>query len=389
MKLNVGVFFGGKATEHEVSVITALQAIENIDQEKYKIVPIYISKQEDFYYSEELLNIENYKELDKLLKNSAKIILVKESDKLSVYKYPIGFLSKSLATIDLAFLALHGNKGENGCIQGMMEMYNIPYVGSGVLASAIGMDKDIAKIIAKSIEVPVIDWVAFDKYEYYANTEEVLTRILSKLEFPMIIKPSNGGSSIGIEIAKNCTALKAGIDQVFSYDSKVIVENKITKIREVNCSVIGDISNTRTSVIEEPATDSDILSFEDKYMTKANKGMSSAARIIPAPLEQQMEAEIIAYSNKLFKKFGCAGVVRIDYIIDTERNKVYFNEVNTIPGSLSFYLWKHNDLDYTQELDELIKIAAGGHRRKNEINYSFSNNLFAVNGLNMKGKLKG
>jgi len=391
MKLHIGIFFGGKSTEHEVSVISAIQAIENINKEKYEIIPIYISKDEQFYTGESLLNIDNYKNLVMLLSKCNKVSFEKDTtnEKIYLLKSPSGFLTKKLSYIDIVFPILHGNKGENGSIQGMFEMFGIPYVGSNVSASSIGMDKDIAKIVACSADIPVIDFYAFNKYDYYNNTEDILTTILQKLEFPMIVKPTSGGSSIGIEIAKDLTTLKACIEQVFYYDIKVIVENKVEKLREVNCSVLGDISEAKASVIEEPSTIDEILSFSDKYMQDASKGMSSAKRQIPAMISDDMRSKVEDYSLRVFSKFGCAGVVRIDYIIDAETDIVYFNEINTIPGSLSFYLWKHNQLEYSRQLDEMIKIAIKVHKRMNEFNYAFDNNLFSTNSLHMKGKLKG
>ncbi len=209
MKLHVGVFFGGKATEHEVSVISAIQAIENMNKDKYEIVPVYISKDEQFYSGPELLNIDNYKNLGDLLKKATPVSFEKDpkGGRIFLMKSPSGFISKRLNYFQVAFPILHGNKGENGAIQGMFETLDIPYVGSNVLASAIGMDKDIAKIVADSVGVPVVDFVAFNKYEYYENTEDILTRIMQKLEFPMIVKPASGGSSIGIEIAKTAPVL--------------------------------------------------------------------------------------------------------------------------------------------------------------------------------------
>jgi len=337
-----------------------------------------------------LLDINQYKDLDGLLKRSSLVAFDRDYDnnRINLIKSPVGFFTKKFGYIDLVFPILHGNKGENGSFQGMVEMFDLPYVGSNVLASAIGMDKDIAKIIVSSINVPVIDFVAFNKYEYYNNTEELLTKILQKLEFPMIIKPASGGSSIGIEIAKDSTTLRSCIDQVFSFDIKVIVENKINGIREVNCSVLGDISEARVSVIEEPSTIDEILSFGDKYMQDASKGMGSAKRQIPADIPEYMKELVENYSINIFKKIGCSGIVRIDYIIDTKDDTVYFNEINTIPGSLSFYLWKHENLEYKKQLDEMIKNALKVHKRGNEFNYAFDNNLFTTNGLNMKGKLK-
>ena len=391
MKLHVGVFFGGKATEHEVSVISAIQAIENMDKNKYEIIPIYISKDETFYTGDPLLDIKNYKDLHTLLSNCHECTFekIKGEDKIQLLKVPSKLFTKKLGYIELAFPILHGNKGENGGVQGFFEMLSIPYVGSNVLASAVSMDKDISKIVASSASVPVIDFVAVDKYTYYLKSEKILADITHYLKFPLIIKPAGGGSSIGIEVAKDLDGLKRAIEQAFNYDVKLIVENKVKKIREVNCSVLGDIESVKVSVIEEPSTTDEILSFKDKYMQDSTKGMSSAKRQIPANIDEKMRQEIEHYSKTIFRKYDCSGVVRIDYIIDTSNNQVYFNEINPIPGSLSFYLWEPSGVKYKVLLDELIRLAIKGYQRKNEFNYSFDNNLFASNGLNMKGKLKG
>lgn len=388
MKLSIAVFFGGKATEHEVSVISAIQAMENMNQEKYQIVPIYISKEEKFYYGEELRNIENYKKLPELLKKVSEVGFIRNTltNKVEAFRLPIKMLPKKLAEFDLAFPILHGNKGENGSIQGFFEMLQVPYVNSGVGAAAIGMDKVAAKRIARDMGIPVVDFVAFDKYRFFGEEESCIKECESVLNYPMIIKPASGGSSIGVEIANTPEELSYKLNQVFLLDRKVIVENKVEAIREVNCSVVGDITEAHTSVIEEPMTSSEVLSFTDKYMNNATKGMSSATRKIPADISEEMQKQVEEYSLRLFKEFGNAGVVRIDYIIDQAVNKLYFNEINTIPGSLSFYLWKPKGKEYSVLLDKLIKIAMQEHKRLAEIQYSFENNLFQSNSL---GKMKG
>lgn len=388
MKTNIAVFFGGKATEHEVSVISAIQAMENMNKDKYHIIPVYISKEEKFYCGEELKDIERYKNLNQLLKDVPQVTFVKnpQNNKVEIYRIPFKFLPKKLAEFEIAFPILHGNKGENGSTQGMFEMWQIPYVGSSVGAAAIGMDKVAAKRIARDIEIPVVDFVAFDKYRFFAEEETCLAECENKLHYPMILKPASGGSSIGVEVANNKEELAYKLNQVFLLDRKVIVENKVMSLREVNCSVVGDVTEANPSVIEEPITASELLSFSDKYMNNASKGMSSATRKIPADIDEEMKKKVEEYSLRLFREFGNAGVVRIDYIIDREKNQLYFNEINTIPGSLSFYLWKPLGVEYSALLDRLIKIAVQEHKRLSEIQYSFENNLFQSNSL---GKMKG
>ncbi|RRD92393.1 D-alanine--D-alanine ligase [Clostridiales bacterium COT073_COT-073] len=388
MKTNIAVFFGGKATEHEVSVISAIQAMENMSKDKYNILPVYISKDEKFYFGPELREIERYKKLNELLKQVPEVALIKNSQtgKVEIYRLPLKLLPKKLAEFEVAFPILHGNKGENGSVQGMLEMLQIPYVGSGVGASAIGMDKVAAKRIARDIGLPVVDFVAFDKYRFFREEESCVTECETGLQYPMIVKPASGGSSIGVEVAGNREELVFKLAQVFLLDRKVIVENKIEAIREVNCSVLGDITEAHPSVIEEPITASEVLSFADKYMNDASKGMSSASRQIPADISEELKKQVEDYSLQIFREFGNAGVVRIDYIIDQASGKLYFNEINTIPGSLSFYLWKPLGKEYPAMLDELVKMAIQEHKRTAEIQYSFENNLFQSNSL---GKMKG
>ncbi len=388
MKTKIAVFFGGKATEHEVSVISAIQAMENMNKEKYEIFPIYIGKDEKFYFGQELREIERYKKLDELLRAVSEIALIKnhQTGRVEIYRTPFKLLPKKLAEFEVAFPILHGNKGENGSIQGMLEMLQIPYVGSGVAASAIGMDKAAAKRIARDAGIPVIDFVAFDKYRYFRAEQECLEECEKTLRYPMILKPACGGSSIGVEVADNREELAFKLNQVFLLDRKVIVENKVQALREVNCSVLGDISEAHTSVIEEPITDSEVLSFADKYMNNSSKGMSSATRKIPADITPEQKKQVESYSVQLFRELGNAGVVRIDYILDEADNQIYFNEINTIPGSLSFYLWKPLGKEYPALLDELIRFAVKEYKRQGEIHYSFENNLFQSNSL---GKMKG
>ncbi len=388
MKTKIAVFFGGKATEHEVSVISAIQAMENMNREKYEIFPVYISKDEKFYFGQELREIERYKKLNELLKTVSEITLVKnhQTGRVEIYRLPLKLMPKKLGEFEIAFPILHGNKGENGSIQGMLEMLKIPYVGSGVAASAIGMDKAAAKHLLRDTGIPVIDFVAFNKYRFFQAEQECLDECEHKLHYPMIVKPACGGSSIGVEIAGSREELAFKLNQVFLLDRKAIIENKVQSLREVNCSVLGDWTEAHTSVIEEPVTSSELLSFADKYMNDSSKGMSSASRKIPADISAEQKEQVEEYSRRIFRELGGAGVVRIDYIIDETDGRLYFNEINTIPGSLAFYLWKPLGREYSALLDELIRLAVKEYKRQEEIHYSFDNNLFQSNSL---GKMKG
>lgn len=383
MKLNIAVFFGGKSTEHEVSVISALQAMQNMDEAKYQVWPIYQSKDERFYSGQALRQIEAYKDLSQLLKQVDEVTFVKNQDtgQADIYRWPLKVFPKKVGSIDVFFPILHGNKGENGSIQGFFESFNLPYVGSSVAASAFGMDKEITKRIAMGSQIPVVPFVSLQKYEYYQQEAALCRRIEQEIGYPLIIKPANGGSSIGVEMADNQVELQEKLAYVFELDIKVLVEKKIGQLREVNCSVLGDATAVKASVIEEPSSTTEVLSFADKYLNDASKGMSGASRQIPADISEEMSQTITEYSCRLFKIVGNTGVVRIDYIIDQATDTIYFNEVNTIPGSLAFYLWEPLGLSYAELLDQLIFLATKQHQRVTALNYSFANNLFSSNGL--------
>lgn len=380
-KVKVGVLFGGKATEHEVSVISGIQAIKNMDQDKYQAVPIYITKEGLFYTGEVLLHVNNYKNLNDLLKKATQITLVKEKTQVMLYKVPFGFSKKPVDSVHLFLPVTHGNLGENGSLQGYLELLDMPYIGSSVAGSAIAMDKVLTKYVLKSLNIPVVDYVDFYKYDWLENEEAILDQIERTLRYPVIVKPANGGSSIGVTKAKTNEELRDAIELAITMDERLIVEHMIVALREINCSVVGDIEEAEVSLLEEPIANSEILSFEDKYMGNQIKGMVSARRDIPAQITKEQQELIEKISLKVFKALGCSGVVRIDYIIDHNSGQVYFNEMNSIPGSLSFYLWEPKGIPYKVLLDQLIKNAMKRYKRKADLSYTFNNDLFQLNKL--------
>ncbi|MDA3846695.1 MAG: ATP-grasp domain-containing protein, partial [Vallitaleaceae bacterium] len=306
---------------------------------------------------------------------------VKTNQGIDIVKIPFGLSKKPITTFDVALPITHGNKGEDGSLQGMFEMLDIPYGSSNVGAAAVSMDKVMTKYILTSLDIPVVAYVAFYKYEWLGKEKAWIERIEEKLAYPMIVKPASGGSSIGVTKAKNKSELIDAVDLAISMDERVLVERMVESIREINCSVLGDIEHAETSFLEEPVANSEILSFNDKYMGNQSKGMVSAKREIPAKITEAMQEKIEDYSLQVFKAFGCSGVVRIDYIIDASTEEVFFNEMNTIPGSLSFYLWEPKGKSYKELLTDIIKIAMQRFKRKADLSYSFNNNLFQVNNL--------
>lgn len=383
MKIKVGIFFGGKSTEHEVSVISGIQAALQFDQNKYEVVPIYISKKGTFYTGKELLEVSEYKNMEALLNKVTPITLIKdnEQNKVFLYKYPFGLLKKPLNNLDVALPVMHGNIGENGGLQGYFEVLDLPYAECGVLPSAVGMDKVITKYVLKSAGIPVIDGYGFYGHNWLFEEEEIIAKIEVQIGYPLIIKPATGGSSIGITIAANRQELKDGVELARSMAEKIIVEKVVQNIKEVNCSVLGDSENAVVSICEEPVSSKDILSFDDKYTNNSTKGMSSAKRKIPADIAEEMAQKIQDISRKAFILLGCSGVIRIDYIIDQDTNTVYLNELNTIPGSLSFYLWEQSGKKYPDLLDELITLAVKRHKKSGSLTYSYENNLFSTGAI--------
>ena len=272
MKIKLGVFFGGKSVEHEVSIITALQAIENLNKEKYEIIPIYIAKDNRMYVGEEIGDIKNYKDIDKLLANSTQVTLAQKEDKVALLRLNKKMFEDAVYNyIDIAFPIVHGTNVEDGTLQGYLKMFNIPYVGCDVISSSVGMDKYVCKCLLKDNNIPVLDCKCYTLKDYNDSLENIIKDIEEGIPYPVIVKPVNLGSSVGIEIAKNKEELQEAIENAFTYAKKILVEKAITKLKEVNCSVIGDYVEAIPSECEEPVKTDEILSFTDKYISGGKK----------------------------------------------------------------------------------------------------------------------
>lgn len=391
MKIKLAFVFGGKSPEHEISVISAAQAMSAADTALYDIIPIYISKKGAWYTGEALKNLENFRDTDKLLAGCEKIWITTSSDENGLYKYPTaGFFNKNtfLQQIDIAVPILHGAHGEDGAIQGLFELMNIPYAGCNVLASAIGMDKVTMKIIYRELGLPLVPFVHFFSSEWISNMQHLISESESVLGYPVIVKPADLGSSIGISKAGNATELKAAVDNAIQFSRKVIIEKAITSLKEVNCSVLGDYEEAIPSVCEEPVVQSDkILSYNEKYVSKSgSKGMATLKRRIPADISAEMTADIQRMAVKGFRGTDCSGVARLDFMIDMDTTQVYVNEINTIPGSLSFYLWEASGISFTELINRIVKLAQKKHREKNNLNFSFDQNIFSLKGAKLGGK---
>ncbi len=388
MKLKLGVMFGGTSVEHEVSIISALLAIENIDREKYEVIPIYITKNKELYTSRKFLNIENFKNIDDAIKGAYKVdIEVKNNN---IYLRQNKFFMPRTFDVDIFYPIVHGSGIEDGTIQGYLEFKGVPYVGSNVLSSAIGQDKAIFKNICMANGISVLDYKVF--YDFELENTKYIEDEVAKLSFPVIIKPSTLGSSVGISIATSKEEVISKISEAFKFDYKVIVERKITSLREINVSLLGDEKEVSISSMEEIVTPNEYYTYDDKYKSD-RKGMktskSSNKRIIPAKIDESLENEIKDISKKIFKVSGFSGIVRFDFLIDKENSKVYFNEPNTIPGSLSVHLWNGSGVKFTEILNKSIDVAINNYKRKEGKIKSFDTNILSFRGgKNLKGKLK-
>ncbi len=378
MKLKVGVIFGGQSVEHEISVISALQAIANINEDEYDIVPIYIAKNKDWYTSNILLDIENYKDLDELIKKCKKVVLQKIDDDFCLVNYN-KILSKVINKVDVIIPIVHGQNVEDGTLQGYLETIGIPYASSNVLASSLGQDKVVMKQIFTACNIPVVPYVWFFDTEYLIDKDKYISEI-NKLGYPVIVKPASLGSSIGIKCVHNQNELEDAINDAISYDNKIIIEKAIANLIEVNCSVLGNYEKMEVSTLEQVLSSNDILTFKDKYVGNGktknqSKGMVSTSRIIPAGISKELTEKIQATSKEVFRVLNLRGVCRIDYLIDSKTNKYYVNEPNTIPGSLAFYLWEASGKKYSELLDDLIKIAIKEYKNKSKKITKFDTNV--------------
>jgi len=389
MAIKLGVIFGGESVEHEVSVISAVQAMKALDGEKYEIIPIYIAKNREWYTGNLLRDIDNYKDLANL-KRYAKNVVMYAKNGLFVLQSKKG-LKRVVKEIDLAFPIVHGTNVEDGTLQGYLKMLGIPFVGSDLNSSVVGQDKVFMKQIFSSsnIRTPKYVWFFDDEYRY--DTNSIIQKI-EKLKYPVIVKPASLGSSVGISVAKNKEELTFSIETAIKYDIKVLVEEVIPNLVEVNASVLGNHSSCEVSAIEEVIKSEDFLTYEDKYISgsKSNKGMVATSREIPARIGSDLADEVRRLAKEVFRVLNNSGVCRIDFLIDKKRGEVYVNEVNTIPGSLSFYLWEATNKKYQVLLDDMISIAIKDFKKKNKLIYSFETNILSsFNGSKgSKNKLK-
>lgn len=391
MKTNIGVFFGGRSTEHEISVISASQAMHAINKDKYTVTPIYISKQGKWYTGDALLDVANYRDIPSLLAKCDEVYMEPVYGDYNVYRKKKKMFSSPLLTkLDVIIPVLHGSNGEDGTFEGIVDSIGIPYAGCNTLASANGMDKITMKMILQSCDVPVVPYLWFTDKQWFAKRDVLIGEIEKKLGYPVIVKPANLGSSVGIGRAINREQLIEKIDEAEKYSSRIIVERMIENLQEINCSVLGDCDDYKASVLEEPIKSGEILSYEDKYMggSKGSKGMQASQKRIPAELPESETKRIQFLAGETFRVLSCHGVSRVDMIIDKDTRDIYVNEINTIPGSLSFYLWEATGIPFDELMDKLVGLALKRAREMKNKTVSYDHNIFSMGGGVKGAKIK-
>lgn len=407
MKIKVGVIFGGESVEHEVSVISAMQAMNKLDQEKYEIIPIYITKDREWYTGEMLKDIEVYQDLSLIKKYGKNVVLYYRDGSFVLQKK--NFPRTIVGEVDIVLPIVHGTNVEDGGLQGYLQTIGVPFVGSDVYASVVGQDKVFMKDIWKNAKLPMTDYVWFYDIDYKQDSDEVIRKV-EKLSYPVIVKPATTGSSVGITVCGDRDELINAIDDAIQYDKKILVEEVVQNLKEVNIAVMGNYEHQKVSEIEEVLSANKFLTYADKYIgdgkgklkgVKApvkgtSKGMASANRKLPAELSDKVRKEVEEVACEAFRSLGSSGNSRIDFLIDEKTNKVYINEINSIPGSLAFYLWEAKKIDFSTVLDEMINIGVKDYKKRVSKTHSFETNIlqgFAAHGgvkglKGVKGKLR-
>ena len=387
MKKHVGVIFGSRSCEREVAIISAVQLMRFADPEKYDIVPVYIDEHGSWYTGEALKEIGTYKPFNPEKKGIRKVFpdLSSGSGALLYLNKGSGLLAKDkleiAARIDVYIVVMHGMNGEDGTLQGLMELANIPYTSTGVTGSAVGMDKIIMKEFFRGADLPVLPGEWYTRREYAEDAPKIISDVSGKLGFPVFVKPANLGSSIGVSRADNEEELKDALELAFEYDRRVLVEKGLDKPVELNCSVLGYDDELLASPIEMPLNQDEFLDFRDKYLGgNGSKGMASLSRVLPAPIEDSLKNEIEEMSKKIFRLMDCKGVVRIDYMFDRLSEKLFITEINTIPGSLAFYLWEKDGISY-----RMIACAEKAHDDRNKTNYAYTSDILKGVSFGAKG----
>ena len=398
-KMNIAVLFGSRSCEHDVSIISAMQLMEAAKTAGFTVTPIYISRDGMWYTGDALFNVETYRDFNPMGKGITRINLDVSANAGDIWAWPpqrAGLFAKvpaPIAHIDCAVPVFHGLHGEDGSIQGLFEMANIPYASSGVLGSSVGMDKIAMKQLLRGAGYPVLDFVWFTRDQLKADREAIIAKIEKKIKYPAFVKPAALGSSIGVSRAGNREELEKALDVAASYDRRILVEVGVNHPVEINCAALGYGEDVRASVCEMPVptADGSFLTFWEKYLrnagtkgNEASQGMKSLSRVVPAPIGEELTGRIQKMTTEIFKLLDCRGTVRIDFILD-EFDMLYVNEPNTIPGSLAFYLWKECGVSFPQLVEKMVEDALRAHADAGTSVYAYDSTILQKVAAGTKG----
>ncbi len=389
-QLTLAVIYGSRTCEHDVSVVSALQCMDAADRGGYKVVPIYIARDGKWYTGDALRSVETYQRFDPAAQNLKRVLIDYNAGSGDLIAWPParrggmklfggGEAEAVVAHIDVALPVMHGLHGEDGTVQGLLELADIPYTSAGVLGSSVGMDKIAMKLLLRGAGLPVLPYVGFLRDAFEREPEAVLDRVERELAYPVFVKPANLGSSIGISRATDRVALREAIAVAASFDRRVLVEAGVEKPIEVNCSVLGYGEEVRASVCEMPVSTQEFLTYQDKYLrgggkSSGGKGMQSLARRVPAPIGEEATQRAQQLASDAFRALDCKGVVRVDLMLNTS-GELYINEVNTIPGSLAFYLWAEEGVDYPALIEKMVEYAYKAHAQKTKNVFAYDSTI--------------
>jgi D-alanine-D-alanine ligase len=387
-KTTVGVVFGGRSVEHDVSIITGQQVMKAFDPERYEVVPIYIDRDGKWFTGEPLLDLKNFQNEVVSIKGVDSAIISPSVQHHGLIVNPTAgrFEKSEIRRLDVVFPTVHGSHGEDGTLQGLLELADIAYVGCAVLASALANDKIVTKIALSQQGVPVVEGVSFSRSEWLEAPDNVISHIIHELSYPLFVKPATLGSSIGISKVADENMLRAAIDVATNLDRRILVEAAVTDGIEINCALMGNGENIRASVLEQPVTWDQFLTYEEKYM-RGGEGMKSAERLIPAPISAELTEQVKKIAIQAFRALDGRGTARIDFLVKPDAGEVYLNEMNTMPGSLAFYLWQEDGLSPRDVVHQLVELARDAHAEKRRSTYNYQTGLIEL--TQARGGLKG
>ncbi len=371
MKKSLAVIFGGRTAEHDISVITAHQLMDNADKAKYDIHPVYISREGVWYTGEGLGDIKIYKSFDPKRKD----VYPAHIPPVPGVGLSVGgglFKAQKSVPLDAAVIAMHGMHGEDGTVQGLLELADIPYTSASVLGSSVGMDKIMMKAAFRAANAPLLPDLHFLRSEWERDSAALAERVEAELGYPVFVKPANLGSSIGIGRANSRESLFAAVEVAAKYDRRILVEKGVDNALEYNCACLGYGEEALASEVERPVSWQEFLSFDEKYMRGAkDSGMKSLERELPAKIPAELKEQIQSTTRLIFKELDCKGVVRVDYLFDPAEGKLFVNEINTIPGSFAFYLFEPAGLAFPSLIDRLVEYAIIAHEDKGRSSFAY------------------